>query len=182
MRVEQPRGTKEELREMFSQRVQKAVRRVHTSVAKKKEIPPTHTQHSCMKPKPETIDDRATQRAFRLTPLPPLADDAHPAADAAPRVRGFVRVALAAVVAAAVERRVLRRRGVPHAHVARARRSDRGAADRARRDHSRERRVVQVVRQRGGEGARGRGAQARRGEARGGADRVGAAEDRAVWS
>ena len=124
-------------------------------------------------------DDRATQRAFRSTPLPTLGDDAHPAAHAAPRVRGLVHVPGATLAGA--EQRV-RLGGVPHAHVARAPGSDGGAADRAGHDHARERRVVALVRQRGGEGARGRGAEARRGAARARADRFGAAQDRAVRS
>ena len=127
--------------------------------------------------KNKTKDDGATQRAFRSTSLPTLGDDAHPAAHAAPRVRGLVHV-LGATLAGA-ERRV-RLGGVPHAHVARASGPDGGAADRAGHDHARERRVVALVRRRGGEGARGRGAEARRGAARARADRFGAAQDRAV--
>ena len=124
-------------------------------------------------------DDRATQRAFRSIPLPTLADDAHPATHAAPRVRGLVHV-LGQALAIAEQR--VRLGGVPHAHVARASGPDGGAADRAGHDHARERRVVALVHQRGGEGARGRRGEARRGATRARADRFGAAQDRAVRS
>ena len=124
-------------------------------------------------------DGRATQRAVRSTPLPTLGDDAHPAAHAAPRVRGLVHVPGPTLAAA---EQPVRLGGVPHAHVARAPGPDRGAADRAGHDHARERRVVALVRQRGGEGARGRRTEARRGAARARADRFGAAQDRAVRS
>ena len=141
---------------------------------------PPHTHTSNYSPS-RGPDDRAAQGAVRRTPLPSLADDGHPAAHAAPAVRGLVDVPLQAVAAA--ER--VRLGGIPHAHLARARRPDRGAADRAGSDHARERRdvvVAPLVRYSRGEGAGGAGAEARRGEARAGTHRFGAAEDRADWS
>ena len=86
-------------------------------------------------------DDRATQRTFHRTPLPSLSDNGHPAAHAAPRVRGLIHAPLQAV--AATDR--VRLGGIPHAHFARAHRPDCGVADRAGLDHPRERRVVALV-------------------------------------
>ena len=148
---------------------------VHTPVSNP---PRTHASNY---PPSRGPDGRAAQRTVHRTPLPSLADNGHPAAYAAPAVRGLVDVPLQAVAAA--ER--VRLGGVPHAHVARARRPDRGAADRAGPDHARERRdvvVASLVRYRRGEGAGGTGAEASRGEARAGTRRFGAAKDRADWS
>lgn len=171
IRVEQVSGKKEELRRMFGERVKKIVRLRPPS---RFEIPtlPLLTN-------PFTgLDDRAAQRTFRRTPLPSLADDGHPAAHAAPAVRGLIHASLQDVATA--DR--VRRGGVPHALLALARRPYRGVADRVGLDHPRERRVVSLVRQRRGEGTGGAGGEADGGETRAGTDRFGAAEDRAVWS
>lgn len=123
-------------------------------------------------------DDSAAQRAFRPAPVLSLVDDAHPAAHAASAVRGLVHAPLQVVAAADS----IRLGGVPHAHLARARRPNRGAADRAGHHHVCERRVLSLVRQHRGEGAGGTGAEADRREARAGTARFGAAKDLAVRS
>jgi hypothetical protein len=127
-------------------------------------------------------DDCAAQGALCGAPMPSLADHAHTATHAASALRALVHLSLAHLSTT----NSIRLRVAPDSLIARARRPDRGAADRLGPDHPRERRdldlALGLVRQRRGESARRARAEADRGEARPRTRRFGAAEDRAICS